>query len=213
MQTSGAGSTLRIGGPRPKRLPGDRHRGGRVSLDRRAERIYNEHDHAPAGGGTGARPRGRRGAAGARAGGARRIGLIRLLPEAPVQGDTLTVLVSIPDRARASALWDRTPVPTFPVGRVVRALVGTDPDTAAGVHTIHVAVTDEDGAAQHLSRTVRLRAARFAVRRLTLPPKTFGLITPANLAIERQVLGPVLGRRTAVAWWHGPFEAPSTGPM
>ncbi len=139
--------------------------------------------------------------------------VIRLLPEAPVQGDTLTVLVSIPDRARASALWDRTPVPTFPVGRVVRALVGTDPDTAAGVHTIHVAVTDEDGAAQHLSRTVRLRAARFAVRRLTLPPKTFGLITPANLAIERQVLGPVLGRRTAVAWWHGPFEAPSTGPM
>lgn len=140
--------------------------------------------------------------------------LVQVLPEAPVQGDTVAVLVFDPGGARVTVRFDGTSVPVFDAGGGrVRALVGTDPATATGAHVVGVTIAGEDGTARHVSLAVHLLAGRFAVRRLTLPPKTFGLITARNLAIEARALAPVLRRRTPVAWWRGPFRAPSSGPI
>jgi murein DD-endopeptidase MepM/ murein hydrolase activator NlpD len=138
---------------------------------------------------------------------------MRIIPAAPVQGDTLVVLVSA-GPGRVSVTFDGSAVPAFGTSAgTVRALVATDPDVPPGSHTIRATIRGGDGTVRRLSRAVRLRPGHFAARRLTLPPETFGLINPRNLAIERQALGPVLGRRTPVAWWRGPFAAPSAAPM
>lgn len=140
-------------------------------------------------------------------------GAMRVLPKTPVQGDTLIVLVSA-GPGRVSVTFDGAAVPAFGSSAdTVRALVGTDPDVPSGDHTVRATIRGGDGAVRRLSRVVRLRPGHFAARRLTLPPETFGLINPTNLAIERRALGPVLGRRTPVAWWQGPFAAPSDAPM
>jgi murein DD-endopeptidase MepM/ murein hydrolase activator NlpD len=139
---------------------------------------------------------------------------VQVFPAAPVQGDTLVVLVSDPGRGRVAVRFDGAPEPVFDVGGGrVRALVGTDPAVAPGAHTIRATITGEGGTERRFSVVVHLLAGRFLVRRLTLPPKTFGLITPRNLAIEARALTPVLNRRTPVAWWRGPFRPPSTGPI
>lgn len=139
---------------------------------------------------------------------------VQVVPDAPVQGDTLAVLVTSSGRARVTVEWDGTTVPAFEVpGGPLRALIGTDPDLASGTHTVRVTLRAGDGTAKRIARTLRLLPGQFGVRQLTLPPKTLGLITTKNLAVEQQALAPVFRRRTPVAYWQGPFQAPSTGAM
>jgi len=138
---------------------------------------------------------------------------VEITPAEPVQGDTLIVLVRAPAGAAVAVRFDGTPVPVFTAGESLRALVGTDPDTVVGRHLFAVRITHPGGPSAWTVRTVHLGTGKFGVRSLTLPPKTFGLITPQNLATERRALQPVLSRRTPVAWWHGPFQAPSAGQM
>ncbi len=142
---------------------------------------------------------------------------IQVAPDAPTQGDTLTVMISAAGQSRAAVAFDGVPVTVFEApGGFSRAIIGTDPDLAPGVHTITVALTrpaSGGASVQHAVRTVRLLPGHFAVRSLTMPPQTFALINPKNLAIERQALQSVLVRRTPAALWRGPFRAPSTGEM
>lgn len=141
-------------------------------------------------------------------------GEIRVTPESPVQGDTLTVLFPAAAGVEVTVRFDGSVIPAFAVpGGFRRALIGTDPDVPSGGHTITVSVREDDGSWHKVSQAVRLVPGQFGRRSLTLPPKTFGLITSENLAIERRALAPVLSRRTPVAWWQGTFQAPSTGVM
>ncbi len=140
-------------------------------------------------------------------------GQVRLFPEAPVQGDTIVVMISTPPGVAAAATFDGNPIGTFQDGTERRALIGTDPDVAAGAHRIDLVLRGANGTVHRMTRTIRLAAAHFGVRRLVLPPSTFGLITTQNLETERRALGPVLSRRTPVAWWHGVFALPSDGPI
>lgn len=141
-------------------------------------------------------------------------GEVRVTPEAPVQGDTITVLFPAAAGAEVTVRFDGSALPAFTVaGGLRRALIGTDPDVPSGGHTITVSVREDDGSWRRVSQAVRLEPGQFGIRSLTLPPTTFGLITPQNLAIERRALAPVLSRRTPVAWWQGTFQAPSTGLM
>src|SRR5579875_2735616 len=154
----------------------------------------------------GPRPAGGTGPASDRAG-------VRLEPAAPVQGDTLVVLVPAPPSARVIVSFDGAPIPVFPVGpRLRRALVRTDPDTAPGAHRVGVQVDSRTGAFQ-ISLPAHVAPGRFRVRHVTLPPRTFGLITPHNVALERRILTPLLERLTPTAWWRGPFRLPSAGPV
>ncbi|HYM70985.1 MAG TPA: M23 family metallopeptidase [bacterium] len=141
-------------------------------------------------------------------------GTVRILPSAPVQGDTLVVLVSGSPRTGAAVTFDGNPVATYSTpGGDLRALVGTDPDIAAGIHAVGVAIRGAGGTVRRVTQRVHLAAGRFGVRHLTLAPTTFGLITPENLAIESRTLVPVLNRRTPTAWWDGAFAVPSDGPI
>lgn len=135
-------------------------------------------------------------------------------PAAPAQGDTLAILVSAASASAVSVRFDGASVAAYalPDG-TRRALIGTDPTVAVGSHTIAITVAQEGRAPARMTRTVRVAPGQFVVRTLTLPPQTFGLITPENAVIERRALNPVLGRRTPRALWTGAFVAPSTGPM
>jgi len=139
---------------------------------------------------------------------------LQIAPASPVQGDTLVVLVAAPTNARVAVTFDGSAVPTYAgAGGSRRALVGTDPDTALGTHTVRATIARPGSADTRLTRTVRLASGHFGVRRLTLPPQTIDLVTSANLATEARALGPVLGRRTPTAWWTGAFSRPSSAPI
>jgi murein DD-endopeptidase MepM/ murein hydrolase activator NlpD len=139
---------------------------------------------------------------------------VQISPDAPVQGDTVTVLIAAPGRARVTVQFDGAAVPIFSApGGAVRALIGTDPDMAAGSHSVRVTAKAANGTIHHFSRMIKLQSGRFAVRSVTLPAHTYALINPKNAAIEREALGPALSRRTPTTLWHGPFQLPSTGVM
>jgi len=139
---------------------------------------------------------------------------IRITPAAPVQGDTVTILIRAPADAAVSVEIDRIAVAVFLAGEGTRrALIGTDPNTAVGPHTIAVTVTVPGSESTKTIRAVRVGSGKFGVRHLTLPPKTVALITPQNLATERRALDAVLNRRTPEAWWQGPMQAPAAGPV
>jgi murein DD-endopeptidase MepM/ murein hydrolase activator NlpD len=140
--------------------------------------------------------------------------ILRVTPASPMQGDTLVVTVSAPTGSRVMVRYDGAAVAAYalPDG-TRRALIGTDPTVSAGSHTVAVTITEASAPAMRASRIVRITPGRFEVRTLTLPPQTFGLITPQNGAIEWRALGPVLSRRTPEAMWTGVFAAPSDGVM
>jgi murein DD-endopeptidase MepM/ murein hydrolase activator NlpD len=141
-------------------------------------------------------------------------GVLGIAPSAPVQGDTLVVVVQAPKPANVSVRYDGTLVAAYglPDG-TRRALIGTDPNVAVGSHTITATIAGAGTPPVRASRAVRINFGRFEIRTLTLPPQTFGLITPENAAIERRALNPALGRRTPQALWSGVFVAPSDGLM
>jgi len=141
-------------------------------------------------------------------------GIVRVAPASPAQGDTLMITVSAPAASKVTVRYDAASAAAYalPDG-TRRALIGTDPTVTAGPHTITVTMSEAGALPVRASRVVRIRPGRFEVRTLTLPPQTFGLITPENAATERRALGPVLGRRTPEAMWTGVFTVPSDGVM
>jgi murein DD-endopeptidase MepM/ murein hydrolase activator NlpD len=140
--------------------------------------------------------------------------VVTVTPEVPVQGDTLSVMVTAPRSLAIAVSFDGTAVGAYalPSG-ARRALIGTDPTVATGAHRLVVAVTQRGRSTLRIPRTVRIGSGQFGVRTVTLGPKTAGLITAENAATERRILGAVLSRRTPEALWSGPFVAPSDGTM
>ena len=137
---------------------------------------------------------------------------IVITPAAPVQGDTVAIIVHAAAGSTVAARFNGTPLPVFALAEGTwRALRGTDPDTPPGTYPVAVVITSPGVAPATVRRTVRIGPARFEERHLTLPPGTVSLITPKNLSIEWNALNPVLARRTPEALWRGPFQAPVTG--
>lgn len=139
---------------------------------------------------------------------------IKVSPASPVQGDTLIVIIAALPPATVRVRFDGDAIPVFslPDGQR-RVLIGTTPDVATGAHTLSVTVTEGSKTPQHYSQTVRIRSGHFGARSLTLPPGTMNLISTKNLDTEWRALGPVLARRTPVAYWSGPFQVPATSPI
>ena len=137
-----------------------------------------------------------------------------IMPAAPVQGDTLAILVRATLGSTVAVRFNGSPIQAFAEGEGTwRALRGTDPDTPPGTYPVDVVITAPGGGVDTLRRSVRIGPAQFPERHLTLPPSTTALITPKNLAIERAALNSVLGRRTPETLWHGPFRMPVTGQI
>ena len=141
-------------------------------------------------------------------------GQVMIAPDAPVQGDTLTILVHAAAGSAVSVHFNGSQVQAFVAGEGMwRALRGTDPDTPPGNYLVTVGITAPGDTPVTVRRSVAIGATRFAARHLTLPPSTTALITPKNLAIERDALNAVLGRRAPEALWHGPFALPVSGQI
>lgn len=139
---------------------------------------------------------------------------IKVTPDSPVQGDTLSVIVTAPASAVVGVGFGRTSVAAYAIpGGARRALIGTDPTVATGAHRLIVTVTERGRASQRVARVVQIGSGHFGIRNVTLPPKTASLINPENAVTERRILASVLGRRTPDALWSGPFVAPSEGTM
>jgi murein DD-endopeptidase MepM/ murein hydrolase activator NlpD len=135
-----------------------------------------------------------------------------VLPNAPVQGDTLAFVVQAVPGSTVLVRFNGSPLAVYAAGEGVwRALRGTDPDTAAGTFPVTATITLPGGGTVTLRRTVAIAATRFAERHLTLPTGTAALITPKNLVYERDALAAALGRRTPNALWRGPFDMPVSG--
>jgi len=135
-----------------------------------------------------------------------------VMPAAPVQGDTVAIVVRAAAGSTVAARFNGTPLSVFAVSDGAwRALRGTDPDTPPGIYPVAVVITPPGGSAVTVRRAVRIGPTRFEERHLTLPSGTVSLITPKNLSIEWNALNPVLARRTPDALWRGPFQVPVTG--
>ena len=135
-----------------------------------------------------------------------------IVPDAPVQGDTVAIVVHAASRASVTARFNGSSLPVFPVAEGTwRALRGTDPDTPPGTYPVAVVITPPGGGSVTVRRAVRIGPTKFEERHLTLPGGTVALITPKNLATEWNALNPVLARRTPEALWRGPFQVPVTG--
>lgn len=135
-----------------------------------------------------------------------------IMPAAPVQGDTLAILVHAAAGSSVAVRFNGSAVQVFAAGEGTwRALRGTDPDTPPGSYPVSVVITPPGGTPITVRRGVTIGAAQFEARHLTLPPGTVSLITPKNLSIEWTALNAVLSRRTPQALWHGPFQVPVTG--
>lgn len=141
-------------------------------------------------------------------------GLVTVTPAAPTQGDTIAIVLRAVSAATVRVRFNGISLPVFrEADGTWRALRGTDPDTVPGSYDIVATITPREGAAVTIRRSLQIGRTRFAERHLTLSSGTMGLITPKNLAIERDALNSVLGRRTPEALWRGPFVAPVEGPM
>ena len=137
---------------------------------------------------------------------------LEVMPDAPVQGDTLAVLIHAAPGSAVTVRFNGNPLAVFAAADGVwRALRGTDPDTATGFFAAAATITAPGGPVVTLRQTVHIGPTRFAERHLTLPSGTVALITPKNLAVERDALNAALGRRTPKALWRGPFQVPVTG--
>ncbi len=140
--------------------------------------------------------------------------IVRIAPAAPVQGDTLAVVVAARGPAAVSVRFDGAGVTAYALADGARrALIGTDPNIAPGSHTVSVTITEAGTPPVRWSRAVQIKPGQFGARTLELPPATYGLISPENFATERRALAPVLRRRTPEAMWTGAFLAPSGGVM
>ena len=70
---------------------------------------------------------------------------LAIAPATPAQGDTLVVLVAASADAQVSVTFDGSAVPAYAAaGGTWRALVGTDPDTGLGSHTVRAVVVLRD---------------------------------------------------------------------
>jgi murein DD-endopeptidase MepM/ murein hydrolase activator NlpD len=137
---------------------------------------------------------------------------LEVLPRAPVQGDTLALVVRAAPGSVVTVRFNGSTLPVYTGGDGTwRALRGTDPDTAVGAFPASARITSPSGSAATLTRTVSITATRFAERHLTLPTGTVALITPKNLIAERDALNAALSRQTHIALWHGPFQMPVPG--
>ena len=135
-----------------------------------------------------------------------------IAPAAPVQGDTVAIIVRADAASRVTVGFNGTSVQVFAVTEGTwRALRGTDPDTPAGTYSVAAVITPPGVAPVTVRQSVRIGPTKFPERHLTLPSGTVALITPQNLAIERDALNAVLGRRTPEALWRGPFQHPVSG--
>lgn len=104
--------------------------------------------------------------------------------------------------------------PVYPAGQGFwRTVIGTDPTTSPGRHTVAVEATTARGAPVVLRRTVTVARVAFARRRVTFDPAQAALLTPEAVERERRRVREAL--RVLHPWqlWEDPMTLPLQGPV
>ncbi|MDR7452834.1 MAG: M23 family metallopeptidase [Armatimonadota bacterium] len=102
----------------------------------------------------------------------------------------------------------------YPAGGTTwRTILGTDPMTAAGRHTIAVAVVTAAGARVTAARQVTVTWVDFPRRRITFDPKQAALLTRENVEIERRKVREALRALHPQPLWQDPLLLPVRGPV
>ncbi len=126
-----------------------------------------------------------------------------------VQGQTVRVRLHATPPAPPLLEGGGRRVPMFVHRDGYEAFLGTSPLTPPGLLTLRVSL-DRDGRLVVLTRTVRVRAGTFGVRRLRVPPQ---LLDPALVALERRKIAEATARPLPAPQWDGPFRLPVDGPV
>jgi len=140
---------------------------------------------------------------------------VRVTPERPRPGDVVLVRVhgAPPD---LGGEWNGRPLPLFPVGGGVAAVVGVDLETPAGPLRWRLFRPMANGGQLVVGAgTVKMKPRQFETQHLTLPPGQVDLDPPtlARVKAEQAEMAATLAGGLAERLWHGPFVKPVEGGM
>lgn len=90
-------------------------------------------------------------------------------------------------------------------------VLGVDPSTAPGTHTVVVRLRSPEGSEFGGSSRLRVERVAFAVRRIRFSPHQARLLTAANVAAERRRVLAALRTLHPEPLWDGPFLPPVPG--
>lgn len=138
-----------------------------------------------------------------------------LAPSAIRQGRvaTLTILASVP----VSRLTVRFAGRSWPLYRETngawRTILGTDPTTSAGRHTITVEALTPAGARLAVRRTLTVLRVVFPERRITFDPERQALLTREAVEREQRRVNAALRVLHGERLWEEPFNQPVAGKV
>ncbi|ARV58143.1 peptidase [Nostocales cyanobacterium HT-58-2] len=134
---------------------------------------------------------------------------VQVNPTAPKLGDTISVLVSLDNPANGSNVTVTQGDDTYPAYEIApnqyRALIPTTPLEKAGTRTLRVS-----GEGQEKNLSIQVRARKFPVQRINLPPGKAG-VQATEYELKRA--SEFRAVRTPEKLWDGPFVAPNKGRM
>jgi len=136
---------------------------------------------------------------------------VRVVPPAPRQGDAVMVFVGGTKGARdVSGSLGTQRLVFFPYGAEFAALTGVDLETRPGKLPWRVGLVDGDGTPRKAAGSIGVKAAGFAVQRLTLPPAMVDLDPEAErrAANEAARLRALYDTVTPERLWRGAFTQP-----
>lgn len=123
----------------------------------------------------------------------------------------LTVSASVPV-TRFVVRFAGRPWPLYRDGPTTwQTILGTDPTTPAGRHTVTIEAIAAGGAKVIMKRPVTVVRVAFAQRRITFDPDRNALLTKENVARERRLVGAALRVLHHERLWEGTFAFPVPG--
>jgi lysostaphin len=132
---------------------------------------------------------------------------VEVNPAAPQLGDTISVVVNLDNPANGNNVTVTNGSQTYPAYEIAplqyRALLPTTPLEKPGTRTLRVSA---EGQVQNLS--VQVRARKFPVQRINLPPGKAG-VKATEYELKRAAEFKAL--QTPEKFWDGPFLAPNKG--
>jgi murein DD-endopeptidase MepM/ murein hydrolase activator NlpD len=92
-----------------------------------------------------------------------------------------------------------------------QTIIGTDPTTPAGRHTVTIEATTGGEAKVVMKRPITVARVAFAQRRITFDPDRNALLTKENVERERRLVGAALRVLHQEKLWEGMFAFPVPG--
>ena len=139
---------------------------------------------------------------------------VRWEPREARPGDVAVVVVTrLADPSTVEGSVGRLPLSFFPYGDGYAALAGFDLESKPGPLPWRVGAVDGSGGALSASGTIRVKARKFPLQRLTLPKALVELDAPTLARVEEESsrLKSLYATITPERLWRGRFTRPVTG--